>query len=298
MKHGKRSVQKREVCLIRLVMIKEIRTRLGVKKIEMIEWEGGEIPKTIYKYRDWKNEFHRNVILKQEMFVPSPEDFNDPFDCKIPVAYDMLLEDKELARTFLRRMADKNYIHLQESEKNDWVEQNLSSTKDNPIEIISKMNDKSINDLQGIVGVLSLTAVPDNVLMWAHYANNHQGFCVGFDSPLLFKEFGVGSEIIYSENYPRLSPLTDTLDMMREMLYTKADYWDYEIEYRITKMNFANKIIKMPIQTIKEVIIGYKMSKSDKEDLVKIVKEFLPHVDVLMTSPKRNSFELELIKYS
>ena len=41
-------------------------------------------PDIIYKYRSWNKEFHRNILLKNEVYMSSPNDFNDPFDCRIP----------------------------------------------------------------------------------------------------------------------------------------------------------------------------------------------------------------------
>ena len=38
------------------------------------------IPEVLYKYRDWSNKYHRNLISKQEIYLPKPSEFNDPFD--------------------------------------------------------------------------------------------------------------------------------------------------------------------------------------------------------------------------
>jgi hypothetical protein len=38
------------------------------------------------------------------------------------------------------------------------------------------------NTIDNTVGVLSLTETPNNLLMWAHYARNHQGFVIEFDT--------------------------------------------------------------------------------------------------------------------
>lgn len=132
--------------------------------------------------------------------------------------------------------------------------------------------------------------------MWAHYSNNHTGFCVGFDSRKLFKYFGGGGPVDYAKHYPEISPIATTEDKMHHQKFTKADYWDYEIEYRLTKMGGANKVIKVRKDTITEIIIGYQMSESDKSDLIKLANLQLPHVKLLEIRPKDNSFDLELIE--
>lgn len=41
-------------------------------------------PDIIYKYRSWNKKFHKDILLKNEVYMSSPNDFNDPFDCRIP----------------------------------------------------------------------------------------------------------------------------------------------------------------------------------------------------------------------
>ena len=53
-------------------------------------------PDIIYKYRNWKTESNKNVLLKNELFMTSPEYFNDPFDCRIPTNYNLLDTPKKI----------------------------------------------------------------------------------------------------------------------------------------------------------------------------------------------------------
>ena len=48
------------------------------------------IPPILYKYRDWTNKFHRNLITHQEIYLPKPSEFNDPFDGNIPIRWDLM----------------------------------------------------------------------------------------------------------------------------------------------------------------------------------------------------------------
>lgn len=36
------------------------------------------------------------------------------------------------------------------------------------------------NKIQKEIGVYCLTTVPDSILMWSHYANNHKGVCLEY----------------------------------------------------------------------------------------------------------------------
>lgn len=45
------------------------------------------IPKVLFKYRDWENEHHRDIVQKNELYFSSMSQFNDPYEGKIPYRY-------------------------------------------------------------------------------------------------------------------------------------------------------------------------------------------------------------------
>jgi hypothetical protein len=51
------------------------------------------IPKILYKYRT-TSELHMDILLKRQIFFSKAEYFNDPFDCFIPIRFDLLSEDE------------------------------------------------------------------------------------------------------------------------------------------------------------------------------------------------------------
>ena len=278
-------------------MLKKIKTKFGVKEIEFEKWNGLEIPKTLYKYRDWKNDYHRKIILQQELFIPSPSTFNDPFDCNIPVVFELLKEDKELAEKYFTKIVKREYPNYSKNQINKKVETLLNNNKFDDIEYLENHKRYSIEELHKIQGIYCVTAINDNILMWAHYANNHYGFCVGYDAKKLFSYFGSGSLVRYKKEYPKISPIEeDDNKRMIEQSFTKADFWDYEIEYRLEKLGFVNQTLKLDKEVITEIIIGYKMNKSDRDDLIKLVNLELPNINIYEAKPKLNSFELEIIK--
>ena len=278
-------------------MLKKIETKFGIKEIEFEDWNGIEIPKTIYKYRDWKNEYHRKIILQQELFIPSPSTFNDPFDSNIPLAFELLKEDKVLAEKYFTKIVAREYPNLSKVEIIKKVKSLLKENRFNDIEYLENHKKYSIEELHKIQGTFCATAINDNILMWAHYANNHYGFCVGFDAKKLYPHFGSGGLVKYKKDYPKISPLKeDDIERMFEQSFTKANFWDYEIEYRLTKPGFVNQILKLDKEIITEIIIGYKMNKSDRDDLIKIIELELTNVKIFEIKPKLNSFELEIVE--
>ena len=65
------------------------------------------------------------------------------------------------------------------------------------------------------VGILCLTEVPDSLLMWAHYADSHKGFLVGFNTThTFFTNMKVLEPVIYSETRVRV-PLETMFDKVK-----------------------------------------------------------------------------------
>lgn len=44
---------------------------------------------------------------------------------------------------------------------------------------------EQVNELSKTAGIVCFSATNDNILMWSHYADQHNGVVIGFDSGLL-----------------------------------------------------------------------------------------------------------------
>lgn len=51
---------------------------------EVVNWYWGfeDPPPTLYKYRDWRNPFHKNILLKREIWFSHVDDLNDPHELR------------------------------------------------------------------------------------------------------------------------------------------------------------------------------------------------------------------------
>lgn len=106
------------------------------------------IPDTLYKYYSLTNDVSLNKIKldtleQKKIFMSETKDFNDPFD-------------------------NKAYFYNSERLKN--------------FKELESCDGRLIDDFSSFSRVSSLTANEVNSMpMWAHYANNHTGFCVSYD---------------------------------------------------------------------------------------------------------------------
>ena len=145
------------------------------------------------------------------------------------------------------------------------------------------------------VGVLSLTEDPLNELMWAHYANSHSGFAVGLDVTSDFfqpkrsdpKVCGELMNVIYTDTMPVVYVEAGTLDIPKEVFFTKATAWSYEKEWRMIKhLPTADELLivdgknvhlfNVPKEAIKDVLIGAKISVEARDRVIAGVRANAP----------------------
>lgn len=254
-----------------------------------------DLPKTLYKYRDWSNKNHRRLISHQEIYFPKPSDFNDPFDGNIPVRWDLMTyeqcleknleiiniahkdKDQRLVREYAKKVTD---------EKTLWHPDKLA--KERP-EQLEKWN--------SIIGLFSLSSVSDNILMWSHYSANHTGFVVGFDSDSLCLDYDFDylEPINYQTDYPTISGLDETTDQFHKKFFFKSQLWEYENEWRISKNHIDKRVVKLKKETIKEIVIGCCCNNQEMNRIIKLTSKFLgPEILIYKAQKLTEEFGLRI----
>jgi hypothetical protein len=239
-------------------------------------------PKIVYKYRTWDKKYDKDMLLKNQLYLSSPKHFNDPFDCRIPDNY-YLLDTPEKVEKYLSGLIHRhrNYIinngfDLATETKRIRAElQDLKKVHEENLDIKFKNQDLRL-------GVLSLSAKWDDVLMWGHYGAFHKGYCIGFYEEKLRESrlFGMGGQVIYSNKFPALNPLDDNIDLKAFLeTHYKAKKWGYEKEYRLSKIfygaipNDNDRQIIVPDAFIADVTIGLSADEKTKVQICKICKK-------------------------
>lgn len=81
-------------------------------------------------------------------------------------------------------------------------------------------------DMKAVYGMLCFSANWRSPLLWSHYADKHQGICLGFDVPV-----NLLRKVEYRQN--RLTCSQKRLKVgVGPILWTKFKQWKYEAEYR------------------------------------------------------------------
>ena len=110
-----------------------------------------------------------------------------------------------------------------------------------------------------------------NHLMWSHYANNHEGFCLEYDLYDLFemKELLL-LPVRYTEEIPKGS-INSGISM--EFMFRKSIVWEYEGEWRIVKQAHDDEsYINIDVPKVKAIYMGCKINNELKDKLIEICK--------------------------
>lgn len=168
--------------------------------------------------------------------------------------------------------------------------------------------------LEEIAGLLCLTESHDNLTMWAHYGESHQGMVIGFDASHTYFRNSDGSAgapsnlkpVIYWGSRPKL---TWSGLKSEDIFLAKGEDWKYEREWRMfAQLDKANSIeqielepvhlFRYPQESVTKVIMGCRATP-ETVDQVKTVMTSIPKLsrtEILKASADRTKYRLNFEK--
>lgn len=242
------------------------------------------------------------VLKTRRIRYSQPVAFNDPFEAKphyigiadealllkayrnrfrrdLHLMYETLEED---IRTQLSREEFLQFCDAWQPEADEIFRMVLQN------EAMPKAKNMMHEAFGGGIGVLSLSEVNDNLLMWAHYAQGHTGFVLEFDETNPF--FGgvkLSSDELWGLHKVRYAddrPETNVSDLnMAAILMTKGKVWEYEREWRAFRPlnQAADKkdaqpypvyLFNLPPNCVQSVLLGARMPIERREILIEAVR--------------------------
>ena len=256
-----------------------------------------------------------DVLKNRCIRYSQPDAFNDPFEIKPFIS--KLASEEALPGAVQQKFASipaqlRNTISFEEFNRvsKQFVEDNMSHV-DELFAIITQTMRLQLSDtLAKVVGILSLTETPDNLLMWAHYASSHEGFVIGFDENHSYfnERRGPNDEFHYLRKveYRKQRPNAPMIELTgTELFLVKSEQWSYENEWRILRpLHDANQTVNagplpihlfsFPTEIIREIILGCRMSENIKNQLIQMVHsdELYRDVKILHAKPDEKEFRL------
>jgi hypothetical protein len=211
----------------------------------------------IYRYRSIDKGFE--MLENQELFLSAPDAFNDPFDC-----YEGLIKFK-LTKQFMREYITNNDMLRRIStrhERRKKEKQILANPKS--VEI-----DKFFENQKKQFGICCFSWDYKSIVMWAHYAGNHNGMCIGFRhlNPVEENLYGIYPVEYTSEIKQYEFDSFDDLNYWQHWFCTKSKMWKYEEEVRLISRTYNGKL-KFPKEAVTEIYLGLSTSKIDEKQII------------------------------
>lgn len=205
---------------------------------------------------------YRETIVNKELKVSDPNTFNDPFE----LLYNRKKNPDEETAEKVFKNAGYDYTP-------ELLKKYIEHCKETCPDDSSKYSD----DIKEKIRVVCLNAVnPSGVdpqekqktiqLLWAHYANSHQGARITFN----IDDKAPIHEVKYQANLPEVDPFKwyaeEKFDSkeLEPIMCTKNLAWKYEHEYRLIYYNWKSGTIdytNYPIEIIEEVTFGCQCQK-------------------------------------
>jgi len=175
------------------------------------------IPRKLYKYNSVTGYFLKGLEA-HSLWFSSPLDFNDPFDCKVNLYYGR--KKKEIAHNLLKILTPERSAGILEDE--DLFRKLLS--KPRALEdVLNKISHYTFGEK---LGVCCFSERKDHILMWSHYAANHSGVCLQFNTA----RRGIIHDSIHQQKTSKeLMPLSST--MASRNCSTTGQRWIVKIIY-------------------------------------------------------------------
>lgn len=233
-----------------------------------------KVPNILYKYMGSGS--LEKILSNESLRISKPSEFNDPFDSSFPgySSKTKIISELERMTSFYLKNTGvppgelKAYLH-----------------KTNQNKKFNEVTFQAIEDLRlgwdeyiDYYRILCLSKNKDNILMWSHYAQHHQGAVIGFD----FKE-----EQFYPEigmvKYESKNPLIDNL--VKQGMSLMADYIQKhpadpetaldELDVLMKNDDFAKKIVWYAIKNLSPsfFIKKYLWNNEDEYRVVRFSEE-------------------------
>lgn len=211
----------------------------------------GDVPRFLYKYRDVNSAIQ--FLSNKSIYFSKYTEFNDPFESSANYL------DEFTPQQFYEFFISVGFTPISAKE----VVKQIANGKIDAKNILRIAVEEALNSMS----YYCMTSKPDNLLMWAHYADKHSGVCLKFDILEDLESFLVPIPVEYNSNYLNFDLLTSNfIDLIRR----KSKDWEYEQEYRIIKTNMHG-LKEVKSTALKEIIFGCRIQTDDKEEIMRKV---------------------------
>ena len=238
----------------------------------------------LYKYMSAES-FEKHIICGPTIKFTRPCEFNDPFEFYSAISeFKDKNKWKELSENIFQEEIEKKLLLFPKEVRCKWrkilleiKELSINIALENSLSIVQSKEcyDRAYKK----IGVFCATVDCLNILMWSHYASNHNGMAISFDSDDEFLKKLPGPLGEFRKvSYRKKRLILPAEDMFNpEQWYIKSVMWEYEHEYRLVSaltveakydwVDMEKGICRIPKSVIKSVTFGCKCSNEQIDNL-------------------------------
>lgn len=238
--------------------------------------------KRYYHYSSFDTTIN-HILIENSIKFSDPTIFNDPFDCSekvLNVNYDRKLIDSILKENSLNRNQRRNL-------KTKEIQQNQNS--------IMREKRKEFK-------ISCFSSKNDEVLMWSHYAEKHNGICCGFDFPINYPTKFTMTPVKYLKEIKKLEGETELYKIILYWLTTKSEVWEYENEFRaIANAKLPQnefEYINYDLKYLKEIVFGCNVKKEKIQKALKVLKSNkipINKIEIKRTELNTENYKLKIV---
>ncbi len=182
--------------------------------------------KSLYRFSkldDKHPEFLSSLLVEGKLYHSTPDQFNDPFECKPHWQWPKSRSKvKEIKKHLIQGMRKKG-IASKEAKKQV---AEFMADKNKAAKIIMDSVCTTFSESR----MCCFTTDKTNLLFWSHYADSHNGFCIEFDATKI--PVRGAFKVKYQNEFPEVPYPPPPDKTMLSNVLIKSEDWAYEEEFR------------------------------------------------------------------
>jgi hypothetical protein len=261
-------------------------------------------PPKLYKYQPYNTQTLDN-LKNRVLWFSKPANFNDPFDCAIGgfEISEITQNDWQAIFDKYRERAVAKGTRAKVKFDADFSQEGRPNEKFKSATVKSTRNfrpdPKEAEHFRNKRGVACFSEKVDDILMWAHYADGHRGFCIEFDTT--YDPFTRAFPVNYSDAFPTLNPkhiLVDgQSDPMMAIITNKSTGWSYEKEWRIFRKEGDTEYTVKP-EALTGIYFGCEMSYVHIEIIALILRNSPTQLYKTVRSNREFKVSFKAVEYT
>lgn len=218
-------------------------------------------PSKLYKYMRFDDYWKKN-IFEGQVFFSSTDTLNDPYDCLVYLNRKIYGEYVMERMSYLFPKIDKEVL---KDETKNCLEEDLNY---------------HLLNLRKNIRVTCFAESELSPLMWSHYADRHQGFCIEYDLSRIAEGYRKGIlPVIYSNTKCDVTDaiISKNTNLLMNPFYYKSKEWEYEKEWRMVifeDMLKDGEYFADFSKGISGIYLGLGSVKNHKEKISEILERY------------------------